>query len=344
VKLMQTMAGARHGGAEVFFTRLAGAFARRGVEQTVVIRPEPTRETVLAGEGATIETLPFGGYFDFATARGLRRLIETRQPDIVLSWMNRATRATRRARRGCSAPFIHVARLGGYYDIAYYADCDHLIGNTPDIVDYLVREGWPETRVHYLPNFIDATALPAIPRDTFDTPDDTTLIVAMGRLHENKGFDVLLQALADLPGHILWLAGEGPLRGALENQVDANGIARRVRFLGWRDDIAALLAAADVFVCASRIEPLGNVIIEAWAHGVPVVSSAAEGPSQLIDHDHNGLLVPKEDSSALAAAIRRASAPNLAKALTVAGLASYEATFTEDAVVARYLEFLERVA
>ncbi|MDP7539429.1 MAG: glycosyltransferase family 4 protein, partial [Alphaproteobacteria bacterium] len=101
---------------------------------------------------------------------------------------------------------------------------------------------------------------------------------------------------------------------------------------------------ADVFVCASRIEPLGNVVIEAWAHGVPVVSSATEGPSQLIDHDHNGLLVPKEDSSALAAAIRRASEPNLAKALTVAGLASYEATFTEDAVVARYLEFLERVA
>jgi glycosyltransferase involved in cell wall biosynthesis len=341
---MQTMAGARHGGAEAFFERLACALARRGIDQIVVIRPEPAREAALAGAGVVFETLPFGGYFDFATAAGLRRMIEAQRPDVVLSWMNRATRATRRARRGCSAPVVHVARLGGYYDIAYYKGCDHLVGNTPDIVDYLVREGWPAERAHYLPNFVDAACLPAIPRETFDTPRGASLIVAMGRLHENKGFDVLLGALADLPEHYLWLAGEGPLRGELETQAAAAGVAARVRFLGWRDDVAALLAAADVFVCSSRIEPLGNVVIEAWAHQVPVVSCAAEGPSQLIEPDNNGLLVAKEDAPALAAAIRRAGEPGLAAHLKAAGRASYVDAFTEDAVVARYLEFLEHIA
>ncbi len=344
MRLMQTMAGARHGGAEAFFERLACALARRGIDQTAVIRPEPAREATLAGDGVAFETLPFGGYFDFATAPGLRRLIEAQRPDVVLSWMNRATRATRRARQRCKAPVVHVARLGGYYDIAYYKGCDHLVGNTPDIVDYLVREGWPAERAHYLPNFVDAGSLPAIPRETLDTPRNAPLIVAMGRLHENKGFDVLLKALADLPEHYLWLAGEGPLRKALESQAAEAGIAARVRFLGWRDDVAALLAAADVFVCSSRIEPLGNVVIEAWAHEVPVVSCAAEGPLQLIDPDNNGLLVPKEDAPTLATAIRSAGEPGLAAHLKAAGRASYDDSFTEEAVVSRYLEFLERIA
>jgi glycosyltransferase involved in cell wall biosynthesis len=344
MRLMQTMAGARHGGAEAFFERLACALARRGIDQTVVIRSEPRREAVLAGDEVVVETQPFGGYFDFTTSRGLRRLIEAQRPDVVLSWMNRATRATRRARQGCKASFVHVARLGGYYDIAYYKGCDHLVGNTPDIVDYLVREGWPAERAHYLPNFVDAKSLPAIPRETLDTPRDAPLIVAMGRLHENKGFDVLLDAMASLPEHYLWLAGEGPLRGALQSQAAELGVTKRVRFLGWRDDVAALLVAADVFVCSSRIEPLGNIVIEAWAHHVPVVSCAAEGPMQLIDPDNNGLLVPKEDAQALAAAIRRAGEPGLAAHLTAAGRATYDDAYTEDAVVARYLDFLEHIA
>src|SRR3546814_2771750 len=66
----------------------------------------------------------------------------------------------------------------------------------------------------------------------------------------------------------LWLAGEGPRRRALMQQAARLGLGDRVRFLGWRDDVAALLRAADVFLCPSRHEPLGNVVIEAWAHGL----------------------------------------------------------------------------
>ena len=204
-----------------------------------------------------------------------------------------------------------------------------------------MREGWPAERAHYLPNFVDAQPAPALPRAALATPESAPLILALGRLHPNKGFDVLLEALATLPDHWLWLAGDGPLREALGARAETLGMAERVRFLGWRDDVPALLAAADILVCPSRSEPLGNVIIEAWAHGVAVVASDAEGPRHLIEDGRNGLLVPKEDAPALAAAIRAAGSP---AALVEGGKASFAATYTEDAVVGRTLALLGRLA
>ncbi|HUJ99209.1 MAG TPA: glycosyltransferase, partial [Stellaceae bacterium] len=119
----------------------------------------------------------------------------------------------------------------------------------------------------------------------------------------------------------------------------------RVRFLGWRDDTAALMAAADVVVVPSRREPLGNVVIEAWAAGVAVAATASEGPGALITDDETGVLVPVDDARALAAAMRRlAQDKALAARLTAAGRAAYDAEFSETRVVALYRDFLERVA
>jgi glycosyltransferase involved in cell wall biosynthesis len=148
-----------------------------------------------------------------------------------------------------------------------------------------------------------------------------------------------------VPRLVVWLAGEGPQGEALRAQADRLGIGERVRFLGWREDVAALLAAADLLVCPSRREPLGNVVIEAWAHRRPVVAAASAGPSQLIRDGVDGLLAPVDDAPALAAAIARVlNEPGRGAALAAAGRAAYEAGFTEDAVVGRWLEFLARVA
>src|SRR5439155_20023591 len=133
--------------------------------------------------------------------------------------------------------------------------CDHLIGNTHDLVTNFIAQGWPASRAHYLPNFVDAEPAPAAARAALATPDEVPLALALGRLHQNKGFDVLLAALVQVPALHLWLAGEGDLRAALERQAAALGIAGRVRFLGWRDDVPALLASADFLVCPSRHEP-----------------------------------------------------------------------------------------
>jgi glycosyltransferase involved in cell wall biosynthesis len=339
MRLLQAMAGARHGGAEAFFVRLAIALQRAGVEQRVLIRRHAERAATLRRGGVVALELTFGGALDVATRWRFRRAIAAYRPNVVLTWMNRATALCPRG------DFVHVARLGGYYDLRYYRRCEHLIGNTQDIVDYIVRAGWPRERVHYLPNFVAAEPAAPLPRAQLETPEDVPLALAMGRLHANKAFDVLLTAMTQVPRLHLWLAGEGEERARLERQVAALDLGSRVRFLGWRDDVAALLAAADFLVCPSRREPLGNVVIEAWAAGLPVIAATSEGPRALIADGDTGLLAPVEDAEALAAAMRRLAADGGLRArLGAAGRAAYAASFGEARIVALYRDFLASVA
>lgn len=344
MRVMQVMAGAPQGGAEAFFVRLTAGLAETGIASHAVLRPHPERADKLLAAGVGVTELPFGGFGDrlFGRTRGgLVRAIRGFKPDVVLTWMNRATRFMPRPR---PLPYVHVARLGGYYDLKYYKHCDWLIGNTKDIVDYLIDNGWPPERALYLPNFADETTAPAVPRASLNTPNGVPLFLALGRLHVNKGFDVLLDAMVRLPRAWLWLAGDGPLRGDLEAQAAKLGIGERVRFLGWRDDTPALMAAADALVCPSRHEPLGNVVIEAWSRGLPVIAARAQGPSALIDDEVTGLLVPTEDSHALAAAMTRLAADqNLAVTLGASGRSAYREQFSKAAVIRRYVDALNQI-
>jgi glycosyltransferase involved in cell wall biosynthesis len=159
----------------------------------------------------------------------------------------------------------------------------------------------------------------------------------MGRLHENKAHDVSLQALAQLPGAYLWIAGVGPLEAKLKGMAEALGVAERVRFLGWRTDASALYRTADVCVFPSRHEPLGNVVIQSWAHGLPVVAAASQGPAALIQEGKDGLLVPIDDADALAAGVRRLLGEGkLRNRLAAAGAERVEAEFSEAAVVGQW--------
>ena len=247
---------------------------------------------------------------------------------LTLAWMNRAARHTPKG------PWARIGRLGGYYNLKYYRGCDHLVANTRDIVDHIRRQGWPADRVHYLPNFADVTAAPPVSRESLQTPADVPVALALGRFHANKAFDVLLEAVAATPGLYLWLGGDGELRGEIEAQVARLGLGSRVRLLGWRGDVPALFAACDIAVCPSRHEPLGNVILEAWAHRRPVVAAASAGPAELIRHEQTGLLVPVDDAASLAAALQRLAGDRpLREHLSQSGRAAYDAGFTEGAVV-----------
>ena len=338
LRLMQVMAGAPHGGAEAFFERMVAALSRAGVQQHLAIRRNPERSKLLTASGASISEHRFGGRIDILTPWQLSRQAKKFQPEVMLAWMSRAAMMTPKG-YGTVA-----ARLGGYYSLKYYKGCHHLIGNTRDICDYLVRKGWPEERTHYLPNFVDAEPRSAVLRSDLDTPDDVPLIFALGRIHRRKGFDVLLPSLASMPRAYLWVAGEGPEEAELRRLASALGVADRVRWLGWQRDVGGFYAASDVFVCPSRFEPLGNVVIEAWAHGVPVVATTSAGPSALIDDGVSGLLVPPEDADGMAAALSSVLAdPAKADALRGAGREAYAKAFTEEAVVAQYLEFFAKV-
>jgi len=338
MRVLQIMTGADHGGAETFFVDLVTALSRTGIEQRALIKRHPSRARQLRERGLDPVELPFRRWFDIDTARALRREIAAFRPDIVQTWMSRASLAAP------SGPFLHVGWLGGYYDIKYFRRCHQLIGVTRDIVAHAVKAGWPEARAHYLPTFASDAPEPALRRSELDTPEDAPLILALGRLHEDKAFDILLRALASVPQAYLWLAGEGPLRATLEKQMLKLNLMPRVRFLGWRPDRAALLASCDFCVMPSRAEPFGTVMIEAWAYRKPLIAAAALGPRGLIKNGENGLLVPADDVPALADAIRRLIAePALARHIAEVGRRQYELEYTEAIVVDRYLAFYRRI-
>ncbi len=342
MRVMQLMAGAGEGGAENFFTRLTLAFQSAGIRQHVVLRPDAARGAILGEAGVPMSSAPFGGFFDRSTGGVVRRKIDEFSPDIVLSWMNRATGFCPLRKEG--QRFVHIGTPRGYYHPKYYRACDHLIVTTDDLVQFYLDRGWSEDRITAIPNFAPDIRATALPRSTYDTPDNAPLLLALGRLHKNKAFDVLIDALASLPGHYLWLGGVGPLDRALRAQADRAGVADRIRFLGWVADTAPLFAAADVFVCSSRHEPFGNIVIEAWLSGTPIVAAESEGPGALIGHDRDGLLTGLDDAPSMAAAIRRVTGdPVLAARLGGAGRARYEDGFTERAVVARYCDLFERL-
>ncbi len=327
------MAGARIGGAEAFFERLSLALPRAGFEVLPVIRTDPARAARLASLHPV--QLRFGGPLDLLTRPRLRKVLGDFRPAIAMAWMNRA------ARHAPTGPWALVGRLGGYYDLKYYRHCDHLVANTEDLVRWITAQGWPAGRVHHLPNFADDLhgAAPA------SLPGAAPRILALGRLHRNKGFDLLIRAMARLPGASLAIAGEGPERAALEALARDCGVAARVHLLGWRTDPGALLAACDVFCASSRHEPLGNMVLEAWSAGRPVVAAAAQGPSELIRDGETGLLVPPESPEALARGIGAVlDDPARAAALAAAGRAAFLRGHAEAPVLSRWRDVLHTIA
>jgi glycosyltransferase involved in cell wall biosynthesis len=338
MRVIQVMGSDKRGGAENFFSRLCIALAATDITQSVVIRRDaPCKEDLLAGGIQPVE-LPFFYSGDPVSRWLLKRHITRFAPDLVMTWMSRATSIVP------TGPFVRVARLGGYYDLKYYQRCHHLVANTEEIVDYLVGKGWPREKTSYLPNFVDEVTATPIARSDLATPDGVPVFLALGRLHSDKAFDVLLDAMARVPLAHLWLAGEGPLEAQLKAQALALNLTDRVHFLGWRTDSANLLAAADSLVCPSRVEPLGNVILEAWVQQKPVVAAASTGPAGLIEDQRTGLLVPMEDPAALAAAMGRIIAlPDLGQRLADQAYRHYRDNFSRDAVVARYGDFFRRM-
>ena len=299
MSVLHLLGTAGDGGAETYFVDLLRALQNAGVGQAAAIRRHAGREAALKAAGIPVRTLPFGGPIDILTRTAAAGYAKVQGAKLCLAWMNRAARHTPKG------PWARIGRLGGYYNLKYYAGFDELVANTEDIAEWIVSQGWPAGRVRCIPNFAAEPAEAApVPRASLDTPEGVPLLLAMGRLHDAKAHDVSLTALAELPDAWLWIAGAGPAEAKLKAMAQALGVAGRVRFLGWRTDASALYRTADVCVFPSRHEPLGNVVIQAWAHGLPVIAAASQGPLALIETGRDGLLIPIDDAGALASGVR----------------------------------------
>ena len=169
------------------------------------------------------------------------------------------------------------------------------------------RFGVPAAKISVIPNAVAAHA--AVHRDDrlraeLGAGDARALVLTVARLDEQKGLAHLLDAAALLPEAAFAIAGDGPERDRLEARASSHGVSARVRFLGHRDDVASLLAAADLFVLPSLNEGLPLAAMEAMLAAVPVVATDAGGTGEVVRDDVTGLLVPPADPRALADAIR----------------------------------------
>lgn len=165
------------------------------------------------------------------------------------------------------------------------------------------------------------------------------VLVTIGRLTEQKGHHYLLQAFPDLletwPQLSCVFVGDGELYGALQRMAKDLGVERACRFVGVREDIADILAAADLFVLPSLSEGFPFVLLEALAMGCPVVASRVNGIPELIEDHKTGLLVPARDPQALATAIRELLSDSAAAStMGVAGRTVVGERFTVDRMVA----------
>jgi len=170
----------------------------------------------------------------------------------------------------------------------------------------LAEQAMPGLTVPIIPNGVD-TDMHAPPVSRIDNAVPRLLLV--GRLVHQKGIDVLFHALShlrDLP-FTVDIAGEGPERDTLCELATSKGLTDRVRFNGWVDrrELPSLYGSADIFVLPSRIEGMPNVVLEAMAYALPVVATDIAGTREVVRNEQTGLLVPVENVSALADAIRR---------------------------------------
>jgi glycosyltransferase involved in cell wall biosynthesis len=181
-------------------------------------------------------------------------------------------------------------------------------------------------------------------RAELNVPEDQIVIIAVSRLVRHKGYPELAAAMRDVPDAELWVVGERLLSDRGDDMLTLlrnSGLGQRLKLLGYRTDVAGLLAAADIFVLPSHFEGLPMSVIEAMLTGLPVVATNIRGPREQVLSDVTGLLVPPGSAIPLADALNRlVGDPGLRAAMGAAGRARAMELYDEAAVLARTVELL----
>ncbi len=333
------MAARGNGGAELYSTDVMLSLHEAGIDQTVVMRETAPRFSALSAAGLRMAPKILRNPVRPWQAMQLSRLIAKEKPDIIHCWMRRAASLVpASAAKNASI----IGWFGDYEEAKKFAHCTHFVGVTQDLVRHMRDSGVPPERTAYVPTFPSVEDMPPLDRATLSTPPGAKILLTLSRLHATKGLDTLIAALAELPDCYLWLAGDGPERGNLEQAARSTGVAARVRFLGWRNDRGALLRAADICVLPSRYEPFGTVILDAWSMQTPLIACASAGPAAYVQDRLNGMLSPVDDFRSLAASIRAVLTDDaLRRKITAAGYAEYQQKFTRESVTRQWIAYYE---
>ena len=249
----------------------------------------------------------------------------------------------------------HTAKTPLYYAIDRWTLPRHeqVIVVSADLYERCRACGVPEDRLHLIENAIDTedfrrTGPAALAAGRSGMPAGRLLIGAVGRLSPEKGFDLLIQAVASLIDEgldlELWIAGEGEGRDELERQAVATGHGDRIRLLGFQADTVALFECFDLFCLSSLREGLPNVVLEAMAMEVPVLATRCGGIEAFGRDGTDMLTVPAGSADALAGGLRRlARDGDLRERLAEAARARIEAEFSFRRRMERMAEVYERL-
>jgi len=350
-----------------FLLPLMRGIRARGHEVVGVCADGPLLDVVRA-EGFRVVGLPFARRISpLAHLRAflaLVRLFRAERPDLVHAHMPLSGFLARMAARCAGVPRIAYTCHGFWFNnpgpwprrAAGFA-MEWLAGQVTDVYLTVSQEEAADARrlhlsVHATPvgNGRDPAVFHPDPaarariRAALAVPEDRVVVIAVSRLVRHKGYPELAAAMRDVPAAELWVVGERLASDRGEDMLavlrDA-GLGARLRLLGYREDVAALLAAADIFALPSHFEGLPMSVIEAMLTGLPVVATDISGPREQVVDGETGLLIPPRQAAPLAAALARLAAnPALRAAMGTAGRARACDLYDEARVVERTLDLL----
>jgi glycosyltransferase involved in cell wall biosynthesis len=328
------------GGGEAQVVALLRELRVRGHDSRLAADPAGRLAPAAAALGVPVLALRAANHLDVRAALKLRRLVPGH--DVVHFHTARAHALAPFCRRAgvrlvVTRRMDYVPSGGPYARFLYNRAVDVVIAISEGVRQALVRAGVHPERIRVVPSGIDPAALEVPPparaavRHEWGIAPDELAVLLVGVLERRKGHHVLLAAamrlVATRPRLRYVFCGTGREAGALARAARPLGAA--VRFAGFRQDLGACLAAADIVVLPSLHEGLGVAALEAMAAGRPLVASHVGGLAETVVDAETGMLVPPGDAGALADALARLAAdPALRARLGAAGRARVLAHFT----------------
>lgn len=300
-------------GAERSTVSLAQHLARRGHKVVVACKRGHPLVEVMRRADVDVRELAISGKLNFRAPLLLARLIRCEAIDVVHTQLSTAALWGSLAARWTGRPVLaHVRALNTKW---CYLLADRIVANSYGVKTHLVRQGVPSARIDVIYNGIDAQCYgsllsPAEARRLCGLPPEGALVGVVAHLTAKKGHACFLEAasavLRSVPDATFLFLGDGPERARLEARVAALGLAERVIFAGFREDVCPWMRAMDLVVLPSiAMEGFGRVLVEAALMGKPAVTTDLGGTAEVVEEGVTGHVVPPGDSAALAAAMLR---------------------------------------